>query len=307
MRVVFFGTPEFAVPTLQGLIGEGHEVVGVVTQPDRAHGRSRSVLVPPPIKTLAVEYDLPVLQPDRPTGDLFAASLNRLHADIGVVVAYGHILRPEILELPKLGMLNVHASLLPRWRGAAPIQRAILEGDPITGVSIMRMEKGLDTGPVLNRLQTTIRPGETAGDLTPRLADLGAMGLITALESIDSGTDEAERQNDDDATLAPKVTRAMARIDWHDPADRIARQTLAYDPTPGAWAQLEDSPVKLFHGEAIPATAEPGSILAAGDSLLVACGTGAVAVKEVQPAGKRRLPAADWVRGREDLVGLVLE
>lgn len=307
MRIVFFGTPEFAVPSLRTLISEGHHVVGVVTQPDKPRGRSRSVLVPPPVKNLSLEHELTVLQPDRPTGDLFAAALKHLQAQIGVVVAYGHILRPEILELPERGMINVHASLLPRWRGAAPIQKAILEGDPVTGVSIMQMAPGMDTGPVLHRLQATIRPGETAGELSPRLADLGAIGLMTTLEAIEQDTATFEVQDEAAATHAPKVTRAMARIDWHDPADRVARQTQAYDPAPGAWTQLGDAPVKLFHGEAIQATAEPGTILAASDRLLVACGSGAVAVHEVQPSGKKRLSVADWVRGRDDLPGLVLE
>lgn len=307
MRIVFFGTPEFAVPSLRTLITEGHEVVAVVTQPDKPRGRSRSVLVPPPIKSLSLEHGLPVLQPDRPTGDIFAAAFQRLRPEIGVVVAYGHILRPEILELPDRGMVNVHASLLPRWRGAAPIQKAILEGDPLTGVSIMQMTPGMDTGPVLHRLQTTIRVGETAGELSPRLADLGALGLTTALEAIELDTATFETQDEPAATHAPKVTRAMARIDWHDPADRVARQTLAYDPAPGAWTELGDAPVKLFHGEAIPATAEPGTILDAGDKILVACGSGAVAIREVQPAGKKRLSVADWTRGRDDLPGLVLE
>ena len=307
MRIVFFGTPEFAVPSLRTLISEGHDVVGVVTQPDKPRGRSRSVLVHPPVKSLSLEHELPVLQPDRPTGDLFAAALQRLRPDIGVVVAYGHILRPEILDLPNHGMINVHASLLPRWRGAAPIQKAILEGDPVTGVSIMQMAPGMDTGPVVHRLQTTIRQGQTAGELSGRLADLGAVGLITALEAIEQHTATPEPQDEATATHAPKVTRAVARIDWRDPADRVARQTLAYDPAPGAWAQFGDAPVKLFHGEAIPATAEPGTILAAGDRLLVACGSGAVELNEIQPAGKKRLSVADWARGRDDLLGLVLE
>ena len=307
MRIVFFGTPEFAVPSLRTLISEGHEVVGVVTQPDKPRGRSRSVLVPPPVKSLSLEHGLPVLQPDSPTGDLFSAALRRLRPEIGVVVAYGHILRPGILELPDRGMVNVHASLLPRWRGAAPIQKAILEGDPITGVSVMQMAPGMDTGPVLHRLQTTIREGETAGELSPRLADLGALGLMTAIEALQQDTATFEIQDEAAATHATKVTRAMARVDWHDPAERVARQTLAYDPAPGSWTQLGDAPVKLFHGEAMAATAAAGTILAAGDKLLVACGSGAVAIREVQPSGKKRLSVADWTRGRDDLPGLVLE
>jgi methionyl-tRNA formyltransferase len=307
MRVVFFGTPEFAEPSLRALVEADYDVVAVVTQPDKPKGRSRSVFVPPPIKTLAEDYRLPVLQPDRPTGDLFRASLKRMNADLGVVVAYGHILRREILDVPTMGMINVHASLLPRWRGAAPIQKAILEGDPVTGVSIMQLDEGMDTGPVLHQMQMFLQEEDTAGDLSPRLADLGATALITAIESLVDGSAIFADQDAEKATHASKVTRAMARIDWHDPADRVAHQTRAFDPVPGSWAMLEEAPIKLFHGRAIPTTADPGTILDVGETMLVACGSGAVRIGEVQPAGKRRLPVADWARGRGDLPGQVFE
>ncbi|MEE8060957.1 MAG: methionyl-tRNA formyltransferase [Gemmatimonadales bacterium] len=307
MRVVFFGTPEFAEPSLRALVEADHDVVGVVTQPDKPKGRSRSVFVPPPIKTVAEEYRLPVLQPDQPTGDLFRASLKRMNAELGVVVAYGHILRQEILDVPTMGMINIHASLLPRWRGAAPIQKAILEGDPVTGVSIMQMDAGMDTGAIIHHMQTFIQDGDTTGDLLPRLAELGATAMVTAIEGLVEGTATFTPQDEEKATHAPKVTRAMARIDWHDPADRVAHQTRAFDPTPGSWALLDEAPIKLFHGEAIPTTAEPGTVLDVGETLLVACGSGAVRIGEVQPAGKRRLPVADWARGRSDLPGQLFE
>jgi len=299
MRVVFFGTPEFAIPSLRSLVWEGHDVAAVVTQPDRPHGRSRSVLVPPPIKAFAAEESIRVFQPEGPTGDVFLASLNRLKADIGVVVAYGHILSPEILALPRLGMLNVHASLLPRWRGAAPIQHAILAGDRSTGVSIMQMEAGMDTGPVYTRGETPIAPEETAGDLATRLADLGAAALVSTLEALASGEVHPEPQDDPLATHAPKIDRDQARIVWTESAEMVARRTRAFDPAPGAWTEHDSRPVKLFGGVPVAGAGEPGLVLDHTDRLVIACGEGAVAVAEVQPAGKRRLAVADWIHGRK--------
>lgn len=307
MRVVFFGTPEFAVTSLHELMGSGYDVVAVVTQPDKPHGRSRSRLVAPPVKVAGLEYELPVLQPERPTGDLFGASLRRLKPDIGVVVAYGHILRQAILDLPPLGMVNVHASLLPRWRGAAPIQHAILQGDPVTGVSIMRMDAGMDTGPVIHRAETPIGPTETAGELAPRLANLGAEALTLALTAIEEDAAHFEIQDESLATMAPKVTRAGARIDWNADAPGVARQTRAFDPAPGAWSEFGDSSLKMFRGQPVAGAGRPGTILATAGPLTVACGSGAVSITEVQPAGKRRQPAADWIRGRGDLTGRAFE
>jgi methionyl-tRNA formyltransferase len=298
MRVVFFGTPGFAVPSLRALLDAGHDVAAVVTQPDRPQGRSRSLLVPPAIKEIALAHRIPVLQPERPVGDLFIETLRRAQADIGVVVAYGHILRPAVLDVPPGGMVNVHASLLPRWRGAAPIQAAILAGDPITGVSIMAMEAGLDSGPVLLRATTPVGEDETAGELADRLARLGADTLLEAVGLLEDGSARPEPQDDAAATFAPKVTREAARLDWMRDAAALARATRAYDPAPGAWAFRDGEPVKLFHGSAVPGEGEPGTVLAAGDTLRVATGAGALEVREVQPAGKRRMPVAEWTRGR---------
>ena len=196
MRIIFFGTPEFAVPSLDTLRRGGHEVAAVVTQPDRPHGRSRSKLVPPPVKVAALAAGLEVLQPDRPVGDLFAATLRHHRADLGVVAAYGHILKPDILAIPARGMINVHASLLPRWRGAAPIQAAILHGDRVTGVSIMQMEAGLDSGPVYLRRELPIGAEDTADILTLRLAELGAEALLEVVDALEGGNLAPEAQRE---------------------------------------------------------------------------------------------------------------
>lgn len=298
MRIVFFGTPLFAVASLQALLRDRFTVSGVVTQPDKPQGRSRSELVAPPVKIAAQTEGLPVLQPVRPVGDVFAASLRRLEPDLGVVVAYGHILRPEILAIPSQGMINVHASLLPRHRGAAPIQHAILQGDTETGISIIQMEEGLDSGPVLHRLATVIRNDETAGSLSERLADLGASALVEALSLLAAGLARPQTQDHSGATYAPKLDRDVARIIWQGDGLGVARHVRAFDPAPGAWTTLEGSPLKLFEARPAAASGKPGQILASGDRLVIAAGTGAVEVAAVQPAGKPRMPAAAWARGR---------
>lgn len=298
MRIVFFGTPEFAAVSLRALLRERFTIAGVVTQPDRPQGRSRSTLVPPPVKALALTEGLTVLQPARPVGDLFLAALRRLEADLGVVVAYGHILRPEVLAVPPRGMINVHASLLPRFRGAAPVQHAILAGEAETGVSIMVMEAGLDSGPVLHKVATPIAPDETGGMLTDRLAELGAGALIEALSLVAAGAARPQTQNHALATFAPKIDRTLARIDWSADAAAIARQIRAFDPQPGAWTLLGDDPVKLFSPRVSDQAGEPGAVLAAGERLLIGCGSGAVMVREVQPAGRSRMSVDAWVRGR---------
>jgi methionyl-tRNA formyltransferase len=298
MRIVFFGTPEFAVASLNALLRERFTLAGVVTQPDKPQGRSRSTLVPPAVKVAALEAGLPILQPARPVGDLFLASLRRLEADLGVVVAYGHILRREVLDAPARGMINVHASLLPRFRGAAPIQHAILAGDRETGISIMKMEEGLDSGPVLHRVSTPIADGETGGTLATRLAALGASALVEALGLLSARAERPEPQDACAATYAPKISRETARLDWTRDAASLERQVRAFDPVPGAWTSLEGAPVKLFGGMPAVGGGPPGAVLAASDRLVVAGGTGAIAVSEVQPAGRNRLTVEEWVRGR---------
>ena len=305
MRVLFWGTPEFAAPPLRALLGEGFDVCGVVTQPDRPQGRSRSTLVPSPVKRIALEEGLPLLQPERPRGDDFVAQMRELEPELSVVVAYGHILPKAVIDLPPLGTLNIHASLLPALRGAAPIQAAIRQGLAETGVTIMRMVPALDAGPVLLRIPTPIVPNESYGELQQRLSELGALALVEALALLATGALREEPQDDAVATHAPKVERADARVDWTQSGDEIARQIRAYDPRPGAFTSLRDSAVKLFGARSAPDhRGDAGTVLAVDESgLLVACGTGAVRLTEVHPAGRRRVAALDWAQGRGVSVG----
>lgn len=306
MRVLFWGTPEFATPPLRALLGEGFDVVGVVTQPDKPVGRSRSQLQPPPVKLVALEEGIPILQPEKPRGDEFMGQLRNLAPDISVVVAYGHILKQEIIDLPPRGTLNIHASLLPDYRGAAPIQAAIRDGLEWTGVSIMRMQQKLDAGPVILQLGTTVNPDETYGELSLRLSELGAAALIEALTLIELGQAKETPQQDEQATYAGKIDRDSTRIDWSRDATAVSRVIRAYDPKPGAYTKLGDAEVKLFGGRfSDRATGgAAGEVLGAGaDGLLIAAGTGAVQIAQVQPAGKKRMSAEEWLRGRGVAVG----
>jgi methionyl-tRNA formyltransferase len=309
MRVVFFGTPAFAVPTLEALLAAGHDVAGVVTQPDRPQGRSRSQLVPPPVKTVACAAGLTVLQPEKPIGDLFVSTLRSLDAELGVVVAYGHILRPHVLGIPRRGMINVHASLLPALRGAAPIQWAIHNGDRETGVTVMQMEAGLDSGPTYLRRRTPIHPDDTAATLAERLSHLGAEVLVETLALLAQGSLEPSPQEHALATLAPKIGRETARIAWREPASAVDCHVRAFDPVPGAWAVVNGAEVKLFGSSVADdeAVSPTGTVLAAASELHVACARGTVAIREVQPAGRKRQPVVDWVRGRGIVEGARFE
>jgi methionyl-tRNA formyltransferase len=298
MRIIFFGTPAFAVPSLRALLDEGAEVVAVVTQPDKPHGRSRSVLVPPPVKELALAHDIPVLQPERPRGDLFLAHLRRLAPELGVVVAYGHILRPEVLSVPVRGMVNVHASLLPRHRGAAPIQAAILAGDAETGVTIMQMDVGMDTGDILLRRSTPIGARETAGQLTDRLAALGAQALVEAMVLMQRGELRAAPQDHALATIAPNFDREQARIRWDRGTEAGTRQIRAFDPVPGAWSTTGGLEVKFFGARVLEERAPAGIVVRTEPELVIGTGDGAIVIAEVQPSGKRRMPAREWTMGR---------
>ena len=306
MRVLFWGTPDFATAPLRALIGEGFDVVGVITQPDRAVGRSRSRLVPSPVKEVALAEGIPVQQPDKPRGDAFLASLRDLAPDVSVVVAYGHILPRAVIDVPRLGTLNIHASLLPKLRGAAPIQAAIREGYDETGVSIMQMVPALDAGPVILTASTPILPDETAGELALRLSEMGAQALVEALALLEMGQAQPQPQDDAAATYAPKLTRETAAVDFTRPALEVGRHIRAYDPRPGAWGRVRGTEVKLFGARAAPraSTDLPGTVLSVdSDGLVVACGSGAVRVLDVQPAGKRRLSPLEWAHGRGVAVG----
>lgn len=310
MRILFWGTPEFAVPSLRALLGESHEVVGVVTQPDRPAGRGRTVQISP-VKAVALDENIPVLQPERPRGDEFLAAVEALAPDLSVVVAYGQILRPEVLELPSLGSINVHASLLPELRGAAPINWAIIRGHEQTGITVMRMVEAMDAGPILFQVAEPIGPDETAADLRARLSEIGAQALIETLALMELGAIEPVEQDEAAATYAPRITREIARLDWSLPADEVARWIRGLDDVPGAWTLFRGEEVKVYRpmpDSSVRHHAEPGSVLDTRPrdpttGLLIACGTGAVWVREVKPAGKRRMTSAEWLRGRGPGVG----
>jgi methionyl-tRNA formyltransferase len=303
--LLFWGTPEFATPTLRALLGEGFDVVGVVTQPDRAAGRSRSRLVPSPVKLVALEEELPILQPATMRDPAFAEQVAALEPDISIVVAYGRLLPAQLIDLPGLGTLNIHASLLPKLRGAAPIQAAIREGLTETGVSIVRMVLELDAGPVILRSATPIAEDETYGELQLRLSELGALALLEALTMLSVGETIEEPQDHEQATYAPKVEREMARVDWNAECETVGRTIRAYDPKPGAFSTRDGIEVKLF-GPRITRSAigQPGEVLDIDESgMLVGCRRGAVRIAYVHPAGKRRLASLDWAQGRGVKVG----
>jgi methionyl-tRNA formyltransferase len=300
MRVLFWGTPDFATPPLRALLGEGCDVVGVVTQPDKPQGRHRRSTVPPPVKVIALEEDVPVLQPERPRGDAFVSAVRELAPELSVVVAYGNILPKELIDLPPLGTLNIHASLLPRWRGAAPIQAAILAGDAETGVSIMRMVPALDAGPVILQAPTPILDDETGGELSLRLSELGALAIVEALTLVSLGDAAGQPQSETGVTYAGKVSRDQARVDWTKPAIEVSRTIRAFDPVPGAFSVLRGNEVKLFGARlAHDASGDPGVVLEIDEmGMLVACGTGGVRIAYAHPAGRRRLASLDWAQGR---------
>jgi methionyl-tRNA formyltransferase len=306
VRVLFWGTPEFAVPPLLALVGEGFDVVGVVTQPDKPVGRSRSTLEAPPVKEIAVAESIPVFQPEKPRSDEFIADIKALEPDISVVVAYGHILSTAIIDLPRLGTLNIHASLLPALRGAAPIQAAIREGLSETGITIMRMVKALDAGPIILQAKTPIPTDETYGELQLRLAEMGALALIEALALIDLGKAVETPQDDSAATYARKIERDHTLIDWTADAPTVSRMIRAFDPKPGARTNAASGEVKLFGARLAPRTVDrpAGEVVTIdADGLTVACGVGAVRIANVHPAGKRRITPAEWANGRGIAVG----
>ena len=289
MRVIFMGTPDFSVPALRAIAAE-HEVVAVYSQPPRAAGRGQQPR-PSPVQRAAEALGLPVRTPERLRGAAEQADFQALKADVAVVVAYGLILPPPVLAAPRLGCLNIHASLLPRWRGAAPIQRAVMAGDAETGVAIMQMEAGLDTGPVLAEARCPIRPDDTSGDLHDRLSAMGARLIVDVLARLPLA---AAPQPEAGVTYAQKIDKAEARIDWTRPAEEVARLIRGLSPFPGAWCMVGDERVKLLRARAVPGTGAAGEVL---QGFTIACGTGAVAIGEAQRAGKRPMPASELLRG----------
>lgn len=303
MRVVFWGTPEFAAAPLRALIGEGFEVVAIVTQPDKPQGRSREI-IDSPVKQIGIEEEIPVLQPKNAREIELFKKLGEIEPDISIVVAYGHILPQGVIDLPKLGTLNIHASLLPLLRGAAPIQASIRQGLTETGVSIMRMVQALDAGPVILQAATQIFDDETYGELQVRLSELGALTLIEAVTLISLGEANETAQDDSRATYAGKINRETTKIDWTDSALEVSRQIRSLDPKPGAFTTTPKGNVKMFGPKVLDGIkGAPGEVLKVTGELIVACGLDALRITDVQPAGKKRMSAHDWVRGRGTSVG----
>jgi methionyl-tRNA formyltransferase len=306
LRILFAGTPEFSVPPLRALLGSDHRVVGVYTQPDRPAGRGRQ-LAASPVKAVALEHGIPVHQPVNFKAAQDLEALEAIGADLMVVVAYGLLLPQRVLDAPRLGCVNIHASLLPRWRGAAPIQRAVLAGDDETGITIMQMEAGLDTGPMLLVRRLPIAPDETGGSLHDRLAVLGAEALTAALPGIESGTLHPRIQDDALATYAKKLQKAEASIDWTLPALAIERQVRAFNPWPVAETRLDGEALRIWRARAIEGEdGTPGAVVAASrEGIDIATGAGRLRILELQPPGRRAMSARDFLNAR-DLSGAVL-
>ncbi|MFC5382405.1 methionyl-tRNA formyltransferase [Aquipuribacter nitratireducens] len=297
MRVVLAGTPEVAVPSLRALLASDHDVVGVVTRPDARAGRGRRSR-PSPVRALAEEHGLPVLAPDSPREPAFLDDLAALRPACVPVVAYGALVPPAALAVPEHGWVNLHFSLLPAWRGAAPVQHAVLAGDDVSGATVFRLDEGMDTGPVLATMTETIRPDDTSGALLERLSTAGAHLLVQVLDGLAAGALTALPQDDAGASRAPRLAVDDARVRWGDPAVAVDRRVRACTPAPGAWTtaagrRLKLAPVRVTEETGLAA----GEIAARGGDVLVGTATTAVRLGDVQPEGRRPVPAADWWRG----------
>jgi methionyl-tRNA formyltransferase len=296
LKTVFFGTPKWAIPTLEALMDSPIEVAGVVTNPDRPSGRGMK-LQPSPVKESALAAGLDVMQPEKARDPSLADWVRARGADVATVVAYGKILPLDLLEVPLHGFVNVHFSLLPEYRGAAPVQRALMDGKTEAGVSIMRLTAGMDEGPVFALERVPVEPNDTAGSVGDRLAEVGAGLLVRTLLELDAGTAQPHDQDDARATYAPKITDEQARIDWASPADSIRNLVRGLNPAPGAWTTLGDRRLKVHAVGPSEAELSPGQLAVVDDSLVVGTGEGSLELVEVQPAGKRRMPGSEFARG----------
>ena len=302
MRIIFMGSPDFAVPTLQALVDAAHEVVCVYTQPPRPGGRRGKELTPTPVHQRASDLGIEVRHPKSLKSAEEQAAFAALEADVAVVAAYGLILPQAVLDAPVNGCLNVHASILPRWRGAAPIHRSVMAGDNVTGVTIMQMEAGLDTGPMLAMARTPVED-KTTGELTEELAELGAQLMVGTLRDLKIHVPIA--QDDADATYAAKIDKAEARIDWDRPAVEVVRHIHGLSPFPGAWFELGGQRVKLLRAEVVEGAGAPGEVL--DDRLTIACSEGAIRPLELQRAGKPKMDLDTFLRGNAVAKGVILE
>ncbi len=297
MRIVFIGTGEIGVPTLQALLRSSeHRLTGVVTQPDKPVGRTQQI-EPPPIKRALAGTKMSILQPVRIKGREAIEEVRALRPEAIVVMAYGQILPRDLLEIPPVACLNLHASLLPRWRGAAPIQAAIAAGDPETGITVMYMAEGLDTGDILLQRKIEILPGDTGGSLHDRLAQIAPEALLDALQMLAKGNAPRIQQDNVLATYAPKLTRDDGKIDWSEPAEIIERKIRAFNPWPGAFMKLDGQNLKIFSAFIVDLSGEPGKILRSEKELVIAAGKGALSLGEVQLEGKRRMSPGEFLRG----------
>ncbi|WP_111657783.1 methionyl-tRNA formyltransferase [Isoalcanivorax indicus] len=302
MRIIFAGTPDFAATSLAALLASGHQVVAVLTQPDRPAGRGRKP-VASEVKQLAEQHRLPVLQPEKLKDPAVQAQLRAFEADVMVVVAYGLIIPQAVLAIPRHGCLNVHGSLLPRWRGAAPVHRAIAAGDTESGVTIMQMDVGLDTGPMLHKVRTPITPEDTGGSLYQRIATLGAEALVTVLDDLPAALARAEAQPEEGVTYAHKLTKDEGRLDWSRDARALHDQVRAFNPWPVAWTTLAGDTLRVWASEAIhdQRREPPGTVVAVSPAGVdVACGQGVLRLVTLQLPGKKAMPVADLLRGRPD-------
>lgn len=304
MKIIFMGTPEFAVPSLQALVEAGHEIALVVTQPDRPKGRKKT-MTPPPVKDAALLYGLPVEQPERLRGSDTVQTIADLQPDLIVTAAYGQILPKAVLDAPRLGCVNVHGSLLPRYRGGAPIQRSIINGEKSTGVTIMYMAEGLDTGDMISKVELPINDEDTAGTMFEKLSAAGAELLMATLPSLEDGTARATAQNDAEASYAPNLTREDERIDWSGSARSIFNQVRGLSPMAGAFTLWNGETFKLWGCQVVDAggsggaaDAAPGTVAAVGaEGILVVTGEGLLLLTIVQPAGKKAMPASEFIKG----------
>ncbi|MFW5402976.1 methionyl-tRNA formyltransferase [Pectobacterium carotovorum] len=302
LRIIFAGTPDFAARHLDALLSSGHEVVGVFTQPDRPAGRGNK-LTPSPVKVLAEQHSIPVFQPKSLRPEENQAMVQALNADVMVVVAYGLILPQPVLSMPRLGCINVHGSLLPLWRGAAPIQRALWAGDSETGVTIMQMDIGLDTGAMLHKISCPILPQDTSATLYDKLAELGPRGLLETLEQLADGSAVAETQNDALATYAEKLSKEEARLNWQLSAEQLERCIRAFNPWPVSYFIVDEQPVKVWKAEVIAKAhgSQPGTIIQADkQGIQVATADGILNIQELQPAGKKVMAAQDLLNSRRE-------
>ncbi|WP_063693221.1 methionyl-tRNA formyltransferase [Bradyrhizobium stylosanthis] len=295
LRLIFMGTPDFSVPTLLELVAHGHEIAAVYTRAPKPGGRRGLQLQPTPVEEAARKLGVPVLTPKTLKTEEALEEFRSFDADAAVVVAYGMILPQAILDAPKLGCYNLHASLLPRWRGAAPINRAIMEGDAESGVMVMKMDVGLDTGDVAMAERLAITDTMTALDLHDRLSCLGADLMVRAMAALGRGGLQLKKQSEDGVTYAAKIDKAEARVDWTKPAHAVLRHIHGLSPFPGAWAELDNARVKILRCELAKGSGEPGAVL--DDQLTIACGEGAIRIIELQREGKARMQAADFLRG----------